>query len=116
MKTRRAEDVGYTSVWWDSIIIIVIILTEFDPADFEVVGKHLQLPDLRGVHGGSVLSIPHALPLGVSLDLGSGAGAPGGLISGEEGRGQRRETVAPRTGAAAQTVVWKLVEAGGERA
>lgn len=104
--------------WWD--FVTAIVLTQFDPPQFKVVGKHLQLPDLQGVHGGRVLSIPHALPLGVRLDLSGGGGgadgAPGGLISGEEGRGQRGETVAQRAGAAAQTVVWKLVEAGGERA
>lgn len=67
--------------------------TEFDPPYFEVIGKHLQLSYLWGVHGGGIFRVSHVLPLSVGFHL-CNTGAPRGLISREESRGQRRETVA----------------------
>lgn len=81
---------GAVALWGNcqlSLLLILGILTEFDPPYFEVIGKHLQLSYQRGVHGRGVLWVPHALPLGVGFHL-SDNGSPRGLISREEGRGQ----------------------------
>lgn len=60
--------------------LIAAALTQFDPPYFEVIGKHLQFPYLRGVHGGGIFRVSRTLPLDVGFHL-PNAGAPGGLIS-----------------------------------
>lgn len=84
---RNIPDTVPDGCGWVMGSVSAVIITQFDPPYFEVIGEHLQLSYLRGVHGGGIFRVPHALPLGVSFHL-SNAGAPGGLISREEGRGQ----------------------------
>lgn len=109
--TSKYNDVGRFHI---SFSLIAAVLTQFDPPYLEVIGKHLQFSDLRGVHGRDVFWIACILPLWIGFNL-ANAGAPGGLVTRQKGRGQWGETMAQRTGATAESMVWKLVETGSQR-
>lgn len=94
-------------------------VAKLDPPDFKVIGEHLQLADLWGVHGGGVVLLADALPRDVGLRLPRsphGRRDPQRLIRGEQCWRQSGEAVAQSARSTAQAVIWKLVQARGQRA